>query len=98
MRRQFRVWANRTSVSRRGDSDPFWAKKRAVQSSSPPMVQGCSVRGDGFTSISLLSLAQPLFFVVILQRLDQVPEFPRDDGVEFVEGQIDAVVGDAVLR
>src|SRR6185312_4086968 len=45
-----------------------------------------------------LRLSQALFFVEVTQRLDQIADVAGDDGVEFVQIQIDAVIGDAVLR
>src|SRR5438270_512513 len=41
---------------------------------------------------------QPLLLVEFLKRLDQLAYLPRNDGVELVQVQVDAVIGDAVLR
>src|SRR5262245_25106690 len=43
-------------------------------------------------------LTKPLLFVVLFERVDDVAEIAGDDGVELVEIQIDAVIGDAILR
>src|SRR5262245_35115405 len=97
MRWQPRAWASNTSASRRGNSTPFCARKRAVQSSNPPIVQDGSV----LTVDSLFPVAalpQALLLVEVLEGLDQLAEGAGDDGVEFVEVEVDAVVGDSVLR
>src|SRR6266852_7316264 len=43
-------------------------------------------------------LSQSLLLVEILERLDELTDFPGDDGVELVKRQVDAMVGQAVLR
>src|SRR5262249_6797761 len=43
-------------------------------------------------------LPQPLLLVEVFQDLDQLTEVAGDDAVELVQGEVDAVVGDAVLR
>src|ERR1700730_11583372 len=96
MRRQPSAWARSTSASSRGYSDPFLARCPAVQSSRRPIVQPCCSVLVGWATISLL--LQPLFLVEILQRLNEFFHFSGDDGVQLVEVEIDAVVGDAVLR
>src|SRR5712692_3472425 len=45
-----------------------------------------------------LLLSQPLLLIEILQWLDQFADVAGHDGVELVKSQIDAVIGDAVLR
>src|SRR5262249_40031460 len=110
MRRQPRAWASSTSVSSRGDSEPFCFRKFAVQSIRRPTVQAWSVvTGGSFLRESagaparlmfsrLRALPQPLLLVEVDEGLDQPVEPAGDDGVELVQGEVDAVVGDAVLR
>src|SRR5438128_1290498 len=98
MRRQLSAWARRTSVSRRGNSDPFSARKRAVQLSRPPTVHSSVRTADRpFVAGSLMVvflrlklppqsfLAEALLFVVVLEGLDQLGQLAGDDRVELVE-------------
>ena len=53
----------------------------------------------GSASLTILSgAARRCFLSKSLQGLDQLAQVAGDDGVELVERQVDAVVGDAVLR
>src|SRR5262249_7898359 len=103
MRSQPKTSARSTSASRRGDSEPFSARKRAVQSSRRPIVQGCSVRT--VMAVSRVSLRfgpaaprEPLFLVEFLERRNQFVQVPGNHAVEAIKSQVDAVVGDAILR
>src|SRR4029079_11751871 len=90
MRSQPRTWASRICASRRGDSTPFWARNCSVHWSRAPIVHT--------RSAMVLQRPQALLLVVVLQRPDQFVEVTQDDRVELVKGQVNAVVGEAVLR
>src|SRR5262245_61869899 len=111
MRLQPAAWASSTSASRRGYSAPFSARYFAVQFSMAPSVQAsvvvvstmspaCQKPGflekPGFSELSLA--AEPLFAVEVLEGLHDVVQMAGDDTVQLVQRQVDAVVGDAVLR
>src|SRR5262249_19905735 len=49
------------------------------------------------TSSALGLLAQPLLAVKVAQRLEQRPQVAGDDGVQLVQRQVNAVIGDAIL-
>ena len=53
---------------------------------------------DSVVNSLFLRLSQALFLVEVAQRLDQFAQVAGDDGVELVQVQVDAVIGDAVLR
>src|SRR5438876_6525018 len=65
------------------------------------MVQGSSL--FDFWSLLLVSMSsipssQSLLLVELLERLDHLAEVASDDVVELVKIEVDAVVGNAVLR
>src|SRR5262245_52014810 len=102
MRLQPITCASSTCASSRGDSTAFCAKNFSVQFSRAPIVQTCAAGGVMVTSCfdvsgSLLP-PQALLLVELLERLDQFHQIARDNRVEPVQVQIDAVIGDAVLR
>src|SRR5438128_1201709 len=110
MRRQPSAYASNTSASSRGYSEPFLARCLAVQSNSPPIVQPCGSVLIGwptkasfysmskFLNGSFLMLSQALLLVEILERLNQLFHLSGNNGIQLVQVQVDAMVGDAVLR
>src|SRR5215468_3683226 len=68
------------------------------------MVHGCSAFARIAGSLPLAPtrpgslLAEPFPLVLLAKGLDDGGEVAGDDGVELVQGQVDAVVGDSVLR
>src|SRR5215831_19014956 len=63
------------------------------------MVQDCcSVLAGWPTTASLYLQFQALLLVEIFEGLDQLPQVPGDDGIEFVQVEIDTVIADAILR
>jgi hypothetical protein len=42
--------------------------------------------------------SQALLFIKLLQRLHHFPHIPRDDRIQLVQRQIDAMIGQAILR
>src|SRR5262245_510885 len=111
MRLQPRAWARRMDVSRSALSNPFLARNWVVHCSSRPMVQGASLMGSLLRRAADVSppvvsgpaglrppLAQALLLVEVAQGSDHFLQLAGDDGIEPVQVQVDAVVGDAVLR
>src|SRR5947207_2479574 len=100
MRGQPRECASSNSASRRAQATPLPWRNCVVQSSSRPIVQGCSVltaSSDSLRARHSTHLAEPLLAVVVAQRLDQLAHLAGYDRVELVQRQVDAVVGQPVL-
>src|SRR5205807_747894 len=70
----------------------------AVQSSSPPIVQPCASVVVGWPTEASSLLLQALLLVELLERLNQLFHFSGNNGIQLVQVQVDAVIGDAVLR
>src|SRR5690606_36053958 len=93
-----RAWASSSSASRRGLSPAVrracaslraWAMVRGAGGPGWPMA---SRRGGGGKFGELIGL------ILVDQRPDEVVEITLQHGVELVEGELDAMVGDSSVR
>src|SRR3569623_1108785 len=90
-----KTWASNTSASTRGEARPVSCSAASARQSA--ILLCCNEYMGSQRRASIAECGELLGLVLIDERVDDVVEIALDDIFQFIQGEVDAVVGEAAL-